>query len=116
MENRPPDKIYITVATDFSKTPGPRSSEEGRFSGEEFLNRFLVPHFEQAIKESTKLVVDLDGAEGYATSFLEAAFGGLARAFSSKAVLEHLEIKSADEPYLDEEITNYIRDAEIKSA
>ena len=62
----------------FSDTPGPRSREEGDFSGEQFLEEVLLPQFEEAVRTNQKLVVDLDGAEGYATSFLEAAFGGLA--------------------------------------
>ena len=58
-----------------------------------------------------KLIVDLDGAAGYATSFLEEAFGGLAREFGSQAVSNTLELKSNDEPYLVDEILTYIRNA-----
>jgi hypothetical protein len=57
------------------------------------------------------LLIDLDDAEGYATSFLEEAFGGLARKYGAKAVLELLSFKSEDEPLLVDEIILYINDA-----
>jgi hypothetical protein len=95
----------------FSDTPGPRSREEGDFSGEQFLEEVLLPQFEEAVRTNQKLVVDLDGAEGYATSFLEAAFGGLARKFNSDQVMRIIEFKSEDEPHLIEEVKKYIREA-----
>jgi hypothetical protein len=53
----------------------------------------------------------LDDTAGYATSFLEAAFGGLAREYPIDEVLATLEFTSADEPYLPEEIREYIKEA-----
>jgi hypothetical protein len=104
-------KIHLSVAREFTDTPGPRSREEGEHSGQEFLETLLKPKFQQAISQGTKLLVDLDGTEGYATSFLEAAFGGLAREFGPEKVLEHIEFKCDDEPYLEDEIKRYIREA-----
>lgn len=104
-------KIYLGVAKEFTDTPGPRSREEGEHSGQEFLETLLKPKFQQAISQATKLLVDLDQTEGYATSFLEAAFGGLAREFGPDKVLEHIEFKCDDEPYLEDEIKRYIREA-----
>jgi hypothetical protein len=103
--------MFIKVASEFSETPGPRSREEGEFSGAEFLENILAPKFEQARQAGTTLTVDLDGTEGYATSFLEAAFGGLARKYSEKAVQETVILKSEDEPYLVDEIGRYIAEA-----
>ncbi|MEX2261602.1 MAG: STAS-like domain-containing protein [Bryobacteraceae bacterium] len=100
--------LYLSVAKEFSETPGPRSREEGDFSGEEFLDRVLVPKFDQAVREKVTLTVDLDGTEGYATSFLESAFGGLARRHSPKKVLEVIRFKSDDEPFLIDEIKRYV--------
>jgi hypothetical protein len=107
-------KIYLSVAKEFTDTPGPRSREEGEHSGQEFLDTLLKPKFQQAISQGTKLLVDLDQTEGYATSFLEAAFGGLAREFGAETVLQHIEFKSDDEPYLIEEIKRYISEAAAK--
>ena len=105
---------YLKVATEFSETPGPRSREEGEFSGEQFLEDVLAPKFERARRDRATLTVDLDGTEGYATSFLEAAFGGLARQYSEKEVLETVHLKSEDEPYLADEIRRYITEANRK--
>lgn len=105
--------ILISVAKDFSRTPGPRRAAEGPFSGEVFLKDVLKGRFEAAIKGTQKLIVDLDGAAGYATSFLEAAFGGLAREYEPELVLRTIEIKSDDEPDLVDEIREYIREARL---
>jgi len=105
------EKIELNIAKDFSETPGPRKREEGEFSGEEFLERVLRPRFEAAVATSCVLHVNLDGAAGYPTSFLEASFGGLARQFGPPHVLAHLELTCTDEPYLEEEIRKYILEA-----
>lgn len=106
--------MQISVAREFSDTPGPRSRDEGDFSGEQFLEELLKPRYVEARATGAKLLVDLDGTEGYATSFLEAAFGGLARQYESQGILSVLEFKCDDEPYLKEEITKYIKEARDK--
>ena len=103
--------LEISVARDFSLTPGARSTAEGKFSGEDFLKDMLLPRFKIAVESGAKLHIDLDGVAGYATSFLEAAFGGLARMFGPEQVLAHIDIKSADEPHLIDEIQQYLREA-----
>ncbi|MBZ5696256.1 MAG: STAS-like domain-containing protein [Acidobacteriia bacterium] len=106
--------MAISVARDFSQTPGPRSREEGDFSGEEFLETLLRPQFVESVAAGQKLNIDLDGTEGYATSFLEAAFGGLAREYEASKILDTLTFKCEDEPYLVQEITKYIKEARKK--
>jgi hypothetical protein len=101
----------IQVAKDFSDTPGPRLREEGEYSGEEFLEKLLLPAYQQVVADGGTLLIDLDGTEGYATSFLEAAFGELARKFPPSEVLANIVFKSDDEPYLIEEVKRYITDA-----
>ena len=49
------------------------------------------------------MTVDLDGTEGYATSFLEATFGGLAREFDAAEINRVIKFKSDDEPFLIQE-------------
>lgn len=106
------DKIIIKIAEDYTKTPGVREEIEGDFPGEEFLEKILLPKFKQALAEKKKLFIDLDGTAGYATSFLEAAFGGLARKFKDhKIVLDNIEFKSDDDPFLIDDIKEYITDA-----
>jgi hypothetical protein len=98
----------LSISKDFSETPGPRNREEGNFSGEEFLERLLLPAYQQAVADGGALLIDLDGTEGYATSFLESAFGGLARRYGPSDVLSRIHFKSDDERYLIAEIQRYI--------
>lgn len=107
--------LIINIAGEYCDTPGAREIEEGFFSGEDFLNKKLKPKFDQAVAENRKLLIDLDDTEGYATSFLEEAFGGLARLYSPQLVLSILKFKCLDEPLLAEEITTYIQEANFVS-
>lgn len=106
-------KLMLSVAKEFSRTPGPRKTNEGDYSGEAFLDNVLVPKFQEALDRDAVLRVDLDGTAGFATSFLEEAFGGLARKYSSEEVLKHIEFISEDEPYLEEDITTYIQEGNL---
>jgi hypothetical protein len=103
--------MRLSIAKEFSTTPGPRSKAEGEFSGEQFLATILIPKFTEAEAANETLLVDLDGTEGYATSFLEAAFGELTRRFGQQKVRAILQFKSEDEPFLIGEIEKYIADA-----
>lgn len=100
--------IYLSVADDFSYEPGSRYRWEGPFSAEEFTEEHVFPLFEEARQKGVKLVIDLDRTAGYATSFLEGTFGGLARRYGKKAVKESLEVVSNDDPYLLNFIYRYI--------
>lgn len=101
----------IRIAEDFSDSPGGMYKADGPSSGEEFREKFLEPMFETARKKGGLLEIDLDGTGGYASSFLEEAFGGLARKFGAKAVLETLRFACKDEPLLVREIEGYIRES-----
>ena len=111
----------LNVASDFTRTPGVRSSREGEFSGEDFLVKYLSPLFLEAVAKQQKLLINLDGTAGYATSFLEAAFGGLVRGYEEHNIVptplvevkRYLELKSTDDPYLIEEIEEYMHDADM---
>jgi hypothetical protein len=105
--------INISIAKDFSSTPGPRYIKEGDNSGELFRQTIFLPKMKQAIQENKILFVDLDGVFGYGTSFLEETFGGLIRDadLDYHIVLKHLKIKSEEEPFLIEDINNYLKDA-----
>lgn len=106
--------MIINICSDFSDTPGARYKSEGPFSGEEFRETILRPKFLEIRKTSEKITVNLDGCYGYPTSFLEEAFGGLAREFGSKSVGDKFEFISNDEPSLVKEIFEYINQAKTK--
>ena len=101
--------ITINIARGFTPLPGPRYREQGPGSGQQFLEEHLRPAFEKARKTGEHVTVQLDGVKyGYPTSFLEEAFGGLAREFGIEPVRETLSFESHVEPLLNQEIRHYI--------
>lgn len=105
-------KIFFKIADEFSATPGPRYKREGSYSAELLLETKLNDLFKKVIESNEILVVDLDGTKGYATSFLEGTFGELARKYTPKVVLKHLEIISVKKPFYKTECEEYIKDVE----
>lgn len=102
----------IQVAKDFSRYPAGRFVTDGPYSGELFRKKHLKP----ALAEEDSIVVDLDGARGYGSSFLEEAFGGLVREGFSKAdLLRKLVIRATNES-LCKEILEYIEKAKPVTA
>lgn len=98
-------KKIISVAEDFAKYPGGYFDEYGLDNGESFRRDHLIP----AILSRVDMVeVDLNGTEGYASSFLEEAFGGLTReGFDPERLRSCLTIVS-DDTSLIQEIWDYI--------
>lgn len=106
--------MKISIATDFSRTPGARHVSEGKYSGDEFRDNILYPKYCEAKENNEKLVVNLDGCYGYATSFLEESFGGLVRKIQKRGILDTIVIESEEDESLIELIHQYVRDAEEK--
>ena len=109
--------MIIDVKNDFSSTPGPRYKEEGDFSGEVFRQTILLPKIIKSIDEREKLIIKLDGTDGFGTSFLEESFGGLIREDHLKYedIIDVLELISIEEPYLIEDINEYLKEAKIEA-
>ncbi len=105
-------KKYINISKDYTETPGARSKIDGDYSGEEFRQKFLEPLF-QDITDESEIIITLDGTYGYGTSFLEEAFGGLARKFGKDICIKRLRFISNDDPLLNDEIEEYIKNAKI---
>jgi len=103
-------EIKVKIAEDFSNTPAARYISDGDFSGELFYNDILRSKYMEAINHNCDLLIDLDGTHGYATSFLDEAFGRLAIEFGKEKVLKRIKFISQEEPYLIEEIRGYIND------
>jgi len=100
----------ITIATDFAPTPGARHISDGPYSGQLFREQLLQPWFNRNCGDEM-LTIILDGTEGYATSFLEEAFGGLARAIGVQVCLDRIRFVSHEDGLLIDEIIDYIRHA-----
>lgn len=102
--------IVIKIAKEFSSTPGGRFKKMGPYSGEEFRDRLI-----SALSKGEKVKVILDGTEGYGSSFLEEAFGGLIRTrkFSPDDVLSRVDVVAETPAYATyaQEARFYLKDA-----
>lgn len=99
----------IKVAKDFHDELIGRFITDSDYHGERFREEYLVP----ALKDYDTVIVDFDGVEGYGSSFLEEAFGGLihTRNLSREDVLRKLKLVSTEDESLIEEILGYIEKA-----
>lgn len=84
---------------DFTLYPGLRHCDISEKSGEEFYHTILNNAFVRAYKDNTKLIINLDGTDGYASSFLDEAFGNLVYDFTLNEVKKRVEIISMEEPH-----------------
>lgn len=65
----------ISIAQQFSPTPGGRTDDDGPNNGQRFRERFL----EHPAQTREPVTVDLDGVAGLPGSFCDAAFGEIIR-------------------------------------
>lgn len=103
--------IVINIAKDYTKTPGGRYISEGAYSGEDFREKILKKKVVEALSKQIAITVILDGGFGYAPSFLEEAFGGLARELNDCRLLSMIYIVSEEEPKLVDDVYKYMKDA-----
>jgi hypothetical protein len=98
--------VTINIAKDFSMEPAGRYPEDGPNNGQRFRLEQLVP----ALASATKVIVELDGTEGYGSSFLDEAFGGLVRdhGYSPSTLRAKLELRSDEDESIPLEIYEYI--------
>jgi hypothetical protein len=91
----------LSIATDFSPSPAGRTRADGPFNGQRFRDDYLMPAIRNAVVTNDKVIVDLDGAYSYSSSFLEEVFGGLVRTkeFSPQDLTTRLEIKAGNPIY-----------------
>jgi hypothetical protein len=106
--------IHLSVAENFTKTPGFRYERQSPgISGELFRKSKLLGAYEEAVKNKDKLEVNIDGTAGYLTSFLEETFGGLQRHYRENGVqcniLENIIIVSDEEPHWKDDIQDYVQ-------
>ena len=84
----------IDVGRDFSPTPGGRYRADGLFSGEAFREEHLEPVIEQGLD----IIVDLDSALGFTSSFLEETFGGLVRKYGP-GIMNRVQPRALKKPH-----------------
>jgi hypothetical protein len=95
----------LNVARDFSAFPAGRFYDDGKFSGERFREEYLKKFAEMP----GEVKVELDGTEGYGSSFLDEAFGGLVRKgyISSQDFKKKFSLESSDRALI-KEIIEYV--------
>lgn len=104
--------LVLNIAKQFSRSPAGRYLTDGPYSGQAFRDKLLLP----ALQKSENVEVQLDGALGFGSSFLEEAFGGLVREAGLKAETLHakLRISSKLKTY-ERRIWRYVDEAKPKS-
>ena len=100
--------LVLKVADKVNGTPGGRYKKNGKYSGEEFYEKYLLPSFRNAQDGGGKLVIDFDGCFGYPSSFLDESFGKLGREYGGKKILKTIEFISNDQPGLVKEVQSMI--------
>lgn len=98
--------MEISVLNDFSEYPGLRHCVISEKSGEEFYHSVLNKEFKEAYEKGSKLIVNLDNTAGYASSFLDEAFGNLVFDFTLEVVKKTITIISNQEPHWKDMIEN----------
>lgn len=96
--------MEISILKDFTEYPGLRHCDISDKSGEEFYHLVLNEKFKNAIEFNQNLIIDLDNTGGFASSFLDEAFGNLVYDFSLEKVKNSVEIISIQEPHWKEMI------------
>jgi hypothetical protein len=107
--------MLYNIGTEFCDTPAGRFKEtDGDFTGQHFREDVLLKLINN-LKENEKLTIKIDDVEGYGSSFLEEAFGGIVRKKhkSSQDFLNILEIIYEDDDFefFKKRIIEYIKKA-----
>lgn len=99
----------IHIASEWSKSPTGRYQSDGKSNATDFKKKFILNDLDAV----AVFVIDLDGTDGYGSSFLEEAFGGLVRdGLISKADFnQKFTFKSEEDPSFVDEIFSYVNDA-----
>ena len=74
-----------------------------------FFEEILRERFNKAVDGQYILLIDLDGAWGYPSSFVGGSFGKLSMEKGSQLVLKHLDFKSDKNPLRIDKVKNEIK-------
>ena len=105
----------INIAADFTSSPGARYPEQGKYSGQEFREKHLEPLFRnKQPAEYPDVKIELNGLLGYPASFLEEAFGGIARIIGKEEAAKHFIYHCDEVPEIVDKIKTYVENADRK--
>jgi hypothetical protein len=101
--------MIYRIADSFTRYPAGRYKSDGPYTGEA-LREILI----KLLKEEDQVYVVLDGALGYASTFLEECFGGIIRegVFDYTYLQKHMTLVSSEYPRYALDSWKYILDAE----
>lgn len=94
----------IKFTEDFTDCPGGRTRSSSEKSGEEFRDDILFP----ALNDYDKVLLDMDGAFGFPSSFLDEVFGKIVDQKGADWLHSKLETSLTDDPVSAREITEII--------
>ena len=98
--------ITIKIATKWSKSPTGRYLQDGKSNATSFRKEFI----HGPLASGERFFIDLDGTDGYGSSFLDEAFAGLIRdkLVAKSDFFNRFEFKSDEDPSYIDEIRSYI--------
>jgi STAS-like domain of unknown function (DUF4325) len=99
-----PKEKHIDFVKEFTDCPGGRLKIHGDHSGEEFRDSILKP----ALEAHDAVILHMDGAVGFPSSFIDEVFGTLSDQFGAEALTKKLKIDLNDDPIAFAEIKNCI--------
>jgi len=89
-------EVRISIKEEFSDRPSGAKMEHGSNSGEEFLNRFLKPHFGKG--QTYDVIINMDGVAGYAGSWIEEVFKGIIEFDPCLQAYDRIQLICRDDP------------------
>ena len=84
----------INFIDEFTDCPGGRLEIHGEFSGQEFREKLLKP----ALQQFDRVVLNLNGAVGFPSSFIDEVFGILSHEVGYDRMKQQLVIDLTDDP------------------
>lgn len=107
--------ITLNVLKEFGPITGFRYYSDGLKSGQEFYEELLKSKFEEAIASNSKLKIEMNGVEGYLSSFINEAFRRLGEDFGSANVWGRLIIEYNESPRVIEKIRKAVHNLNVKN-
>lgn len=98
-------------AEEFTDTPGGRDRSEGDDSGEQFFQEVLEPRY----RAGRKTIFDMRDVYGFATGWLDGAFGEFAYRYGAGTFREYFRIKNDEDPTLLVEVDECLERAESQA-
>ncbi|KAA3635349.1 MAG: DUF4325 domain-containing protein [Armatimonadetes bacterium] len=104
--------VEYNFSKQFTRFPGGRFRRDGEHSGQQFYEDVLLKLWNE---KGERIVLNLSNVEGFATSFLDGAFGEFAAQHGEAVFYKTFDIRCDDDPTLADEIRDCVLRADRKS-